>query len=377
MVINPPLILVSALFFLALSSALYLVSWVTARLVLHLGRNRLSHAASKRVLMTALTLPPVLAALPTLGGITLRHSHAAAAVEHHSMACQQVFTRLFADESIGAGGTVSAASGILVNGFAWLFLSIEFFLALRLIRATINLEKGLIGYLSSPSPKLSKALGRVASQMSDVPRERFFECAFPAAYSSVLGLRRVRCILSQDFVAAATEDELDAVVAHEVSHLHSHDVPATFILAVLNCLFFPLRPVRLLARGWREAAELACDDAAVAATRRPLAMAAAILRASGSPVDAAAATPSRSRSLPAVAMPFADEAACSPSKRVERLLAQAQSASFPPTHESPLQVWGAWASTLALGSAGVAFLLSPEVICYAHCSLEAVARLLP
>jgi len=378
MVVNPPLILVSALFFLALASALYLAAWLVAGLVVHLGRHRLSHAANKRVLMTALVVPPMLAALPTLGGATLRHSHSAAAVEHHSMACQQMFTRLFAEEGAGTGGTVSELSGAVVNGAAWLFVLVGLFLVLRLIRATAQLEGGLLRYLGPPSPKLSEALARVGRHMPGILMRRFFECPFPAAYSGVLGLRQVRCVLSRDFVAEATEDELDAVIAHEASHLRAHDVPATFVLAVLNCLFFPLRPVRLLARRWREAAELACDDAAVAVTRQPLAMAAAILRASGCPVPVpASATPARNRPLPAVVMPFADETACSPGKRVERLLAQAQQASFPRVSESPIQVWTAWAATLALGGIGVALLLSPELICYAHCSLEAVARLLP
>jgi Zn-dependent protease with chaperone function len=377
MVINPPLIVVSALFFLALASALYLATWLTANLVLRLGRSRLSHAAYKGVLMTALVVPPLLAALATFGGATLRHSHAVPASEHHSMACQQMFTHLFADESRSAGGAVSEMSGILVNGLAWLFVGCGVLLVLRLVRATVNLEHGLRGYLIPPSPKLSESLARVARQMPGVPTKRFFECAIPAAYSSVLGLRQVRCILSRDFVAEVPDDELDAVVAHEASHLNSHDVPATFVLAVLNCLFFPLRPVRLLARRWREAAELACDDAAVAATRQPLAMASAILRASGSPVSASAFTPRRSRPLPAVVMPFADETACSPSKRVERLLAHAERVSFSPAYDAPIQVWSAWASTFALGGVGIAFLVSPGMICYFHCSLEAVARLLP
>lgn len=377
MVINPPLILVSALFFLAVASALYLGAWLAASLVLRLGRDRLSHAANKRVLMIALALPPILAALPTLGGATLRHSHAAVAAEHHSMACQRMFVRLFAEESAGTGGPVSELSGFLANGTAWLFVLVGLFLVLRLIRATMHLEGGLLRYLTPPSPKLSGALARVSRQMPGVAVSRFFECPFPAAYSSVLGLRRVRCILSRDFVAEATEAELDAVVAHEASHLRSHDIPATFVLAVLNCLFFPLRPVRLLARRWREAAELACDDAAVAATRQPLALAAAILRAGGSPIPASVSASQRSRPLPAVAMPFADETACPPAKRVERLLVQAQQASFPPVSESRLQVWGGWAATLAFGGIGIALLISPEMVCYAHCSLEAIARLLP
>ncbi|MDQ2798467.1 MAG: M48 family metalloprotease [Armatimonadota bacterium] len=371
MVVNPPLILVSALFFLALASALCLMAWLVVSLILRLGRNRLSHTANKRSLMIALGLPPLLAALPTLGGATLRHSHAEASVEHHSMACQQMFVHLFAAES--AGTAVNQVAGAVVNGVAWLLLGTGVLLLLRLIWATLNLEDGLRRYLSAPSAKLAASLARVSVCLPGLPIHRFSECSFPAAYSSVFGLRHVRCVLSRDFVSESTEDELDAVVAHEASHLHSRDVPTTFALGILNCLFFPLRPVRLLVRRWREEAELACDDAAVAATRQPLAMAAAILRASGAPVRPSG----QNRSLPSVVMPFADEAACAPGKRVERLLAQAQNATFPRVKESRLQVWGAWATTLVLGGLGAAVLLSPQLICFAHCSLEAVARLLP
>jgi Zn-dependent protease with chaperone function len=205
-----------------------------------------------------------------------------------------------------------------------------------------------------------------------LPARRFFECPIPPAYSSVLGFWRARCVLSQEFVASAPDEELDAVVAHEGSHLRAGDVRATFAVGVLDCLFFYLRPVRLLSRAWREAAELACDDAAVAATRKPLAMAAAILRASGVPVGATRF----SRPLPAVALPFADEAACAPSIRVERLLAQAQQASLPAAREPRWQAALGWFTTLTLGGIGAGVLLSAEAACYAHCSLEAIARVL-
>ena len=73
--LNPPLLLVSALFFLALASVLYAGSWLIASAVLRLLRGRISHTAAKRVLVAALVLPPLLAFLPTLSGATLRISH--------------------------------------------------------------------------------------------------------------------------------------------------------------------------------------------------------------------------------------------------------------------------------------------------------------
>lgn len=371
---NPPLVLVSALFFLALVSAFYVGAYVLAGALLRLGKSRLSHAAHKRVLMTALVLPPLLALVPTLGGATLRHSHLSPAVEHHSMACEEMFTSLFSGPSpLGLTPAATQILGAVVNGLSWLLALVGGFLFCRLVLATLQLERGLAPYLSPPSAKLAASLVRVQRALPGLNPGRFFECAIPAGYSSVLGLRRVRCVLSRTFVAEATGPELDAVVAHEASHMRARDMPATLLIGALNCFFFALRPVRLLARKWREEAELACDDAAVLATRAPLAMASAILRASGRPVTTSHLT----HALPAAVMPFADEAACPPEKRIERLLLQAKSAALPVTTEPAAQVFGGWLVTALLAGLGFLILHSAQVVCFAHCSLEAVARLLP
>ena len=374
MVINPALILVSPLFFLALASVFYLVAWGIACAGLRAQNRRSSHTANKRLIILCLTLPPVLAMIPTFGGATLHHSHMTPLVEHHSPVCRQMFGSLFSAETMtGTTMTVSEAAGRIVNGAAWLLVGFGVFFLLRLLWATVKLEHGLIPYLKAPSARLSDALTRVGRQMPGLAASRFYECALPATYSSVLGLRHIRCVLSRDFVATATDAELDAVIAHEASHLSARDVPAAFVVSAFNCLFFPIRPVRLLARRWREEAELACDDAAVAATQRPLALAAAILRAVGTPVSHNRNGPP----LPATIMPFADESACSASERVERLIRQSQAVASPSPQESTRQVWIGWVMTFTFAGIGAIILLSPEMICYAHCSLEAVSRLLP
>jgi len=369
MVINPPLLLVSALFFLALSSALYVVTFLAATTILCAGRKWLSHARAKQVLLASLILPPVLAAIPTFSGATLRHSHTLS-LEHHSTACRELFTRLFAT-GIADEGKASWLAGSVVNGFAWLLALLGLFFLVRLVVATTRLEKGLLPHLSTPSSRLVRAVAHIGSR-SRVSGGQFYECPIPAAYSSVLGLTRIRCVLSQELVAAATEEELNAIVAHEAAHLRLRDVEATFLVGILNCVFFYLRPVRLLARRWREETELACDAAAIEVTGDPLAMASAILRVSGTPVSS-----QLNRSLPAVSLAFADESACLTAKRVETLIAQAQQAAIPGANETRSQSAGSWLVTLVLAAIGIFSLLSPQAICWAHCSLEVVSRLLP
>lgn len=371
MVINPPLLFVSGLFFLALSSALYIAAFLAATAILRIGRGGVSHDRAKQVLLASLLLPSLLAAVPTLSGATLRHSHARPLLEHHSMACSQLFTDLFATLTVGGSETASRLAGYFVNGLAWLLVALGFLSLVRLVIATLQLERGLIPYLSPPSTRLARAVAHVGRR-SKINGEQFFECPIPATYSSVLGLSRTRCVLSKELVVAATDEELSAIVAHESTHLRFRDVEATFLVSLLNCLFFYLRPVRLLARRWREETELACDAAAVEVVGNPLAMATAILRVSGTPVSMHLSGP-----LPAVALAFAGESACLTAKRVENLIAQAQRSALPAVRETRLQSVGGWIVTLALAGIGVSLLLSPQAVCYAHCSLEAAAHLLP
>ena len=400
--VNLPLLWISALFYVALASALYVGSAGIAWAVLRInGRGKLpslTQAGRKRVLLAGLLLPPVLAVVPTIAGATLRHMHTGAQamaaprmapsnagagspfgsfspeqtvpLEHHAMACQQLFDRLALLGGLGMSGNLGRTVSIAVGGAAWLLVVAGLFLAARLLWATLRLERGIEPLLASPTPKLGNSLERVKRSCAALPRQRFFECAIPAAYSSVLGLWQARCVLSAQLVADAPDEELDAVVAHEGSHLRSGDVYATFLVGFLNCIFFFLRPVRLLSRLWREAAELGADDAAVRATRDPLAMASAILRVSGVKASLLPA------GLPAVALPFADEAACSPAKRVERLLNQAQKASLLPAAETHVQVAAGWIATGMFALVGVGLLLSSEAACVAHCALELVQHFL-
>ena len=118
--VNLPLLWISALFYVALASALYVgsagLAWAALRIN---GRGKLpflTQAGRKRVLLAGLLLPPVLAVVPTIAGATLRHMHPGAqaiaaaprmapgnagspfgafsaehavSLEHHAMACQQ------------------------------------------------------------------------------------------------------------------------------------------------------------------------------------------------------------------------------------------------------------------------------------------------
>jgi Zn-dependent protease with chaperone function len=293
-------------------------------------------------------------------------------VEHHNVICQQIFTPVLNRIGVGGADEWARLLAVFLNGGAWLLLVLGIGQGVRLVHATLRLEREILPYLRAPSSRLAVALERSRDRFPRLPAERFYECALPMSCSSLLGGRRIRCVLSSDLVSGATEEELEAVIAHEAIHLLRRDLHLTFGAGLLNGLFFFLRPLRLLTQRWREEAELACDRAAVAATRNPLSMASAILRASG--VDSPA-NPSLRLTRPAVTMGFTDEAACPPARRVKALLNHAQSLSVP-SPDSRFSAWGGWAVTAVLVGSLLLPLVTVSGACFAHCSLEAIARFL-
>lgn len=360
------LISVGAVFFLALTSALYVASWLLTAWALHVGRGRFSNHVAKRIAMAGLIAPLGGGLMATFAGTQMRHPMASGGMVHHSETCAAWFG--WAARTLpGGGGTLAGVIGVA----GWLLLLSGLALLARLVVVTLQLERGILPYLLPPSPVMRRSLDRVAEREPRVPSDRFFECPIPAGFSSVLGFTRARCILSREFVASAPDAELDAVIAHEAGHLLERDSAAAFVVGALNCLFFFIQPVRLLARRWRESAELAADDAAVAATGDPLAVASAIV----SMTKSAAGVGDGAVRLPAVALPFADYAACPPSARVARLIAQAEHASSAVAASPRFVTALGWLATATLAVLGVQWSLSPEAACASHCALQSFARL--
>lgn len=356
MVVNPALLLVSAVFFLAVSACFYVASWLVVSL---LFKKRLS--ASKRegrdVLFAALLLPPLIAGILTVGGAFLRHSHTPGR-EHHSTYCSEIARLLAVPE-----GKIPILVGMMIQGAAWLLLLWGIGAGIRLLYATFALKHDMRPFLKLPSPKLEAMLASVYA--GDAPGSlQFFEADIPPSRSCLLGTRHIHCVLSTELVTASTGEELAAIVLHEMNHYRTGDVWRTMLVGLLNCVFFYLRPLRLISQHWREETELACDAVTTAYTGNPLALASAILRVQGSPVQA--------NPLPTVVLGFAEEAACSPQKRVERLLLYAEQAVNPLRETLPVRLWH-WVVTVSLVGLGL-LLLTPQALCTAHCSLEAIAR---
>jgi hypothetical protein len=74
------------------------------------------------------------------------------------------------------------------------------------------------------------------------------------------------------------EAELEAVLAHEVAHTARRDYLVAWLATVLRDAFFYLPAGRVAYRQIQEEQEPACDDLASGVTRRPLALASALVK---------------------------------------------------------------------------------------------------
>jgi Zn-dependent protease with chaperone function len=121
----------------------------------------------------------------------------------------------------------------------------------------------------------------------------------------LVGIRKPRVMVSDMARIVLSSDELEIAVRHELGHMRTWD---NLKKALISATPFP--GMSGLESAWREAAELAADDAAVANRQNALDLAAALIKLSRS---------SRQGSEPALASGLVS-GACSISRRVERLL---------------------------------------------------------
>jgi beta-lactamase regulating signal transducer with metallopeptidase domain len=122
---------------------------------------------------------------------------------------------------------------------------------------------------------------RIAGEEIRVPRESWslviVEHDLPLL--ALCGLLRPWLLISRSVLHALSSEELDAALAHEQAHRHSHDNAKRFLLLFAPDIFPFLRPLRALERNWSRFAEWAADDQAAAGNSgRALSLAAALVR---------------------------------------------------------------------------------------------------
>jgi hypothetical protein len=128
----------------------------------------------------------------------------------------------------------------------------------------------------------------LAALDSEVEGELFL-VQTPEVNATAFGVERPIIVLHSGLVSLLEPEELKAVIAHEVGHIHSgHGLHST-LLSLLVSLGgsalaigeLPLQLIRLALLEWSRAAELTCDRAATLATRDPLLVCRALMKLSG------------------------------------------------------------------------------------------------
>jgi Zn-dependent protease with chaperone function len=91
----------------------------------------------------------------------------------------------------------------------------------------------------------------------------------------LVGIQRPQVMISDMAATVLSDDELQAAVRHEIGHMRSWDNLKKVLISAT-----PFPGMSCLENAWREAAELAADDAAVADRRDALDLAAALIKLS-------------------------------------------------------------------------------------------------
>ncbi|MFQ5882990.1 MAG: M56 family metallopeptidase [Candidatus Methylomirabilales bacterium] len=170
---------------------------------------------------------------------------------------------------------------VIAGSFLW-----ATFRLVASLLATRRLRERSQAYSPGRYPKLDRALARQGLSLLSL---RVFETPRPMALT--LGLVRPQVLLSEGMISTLSEEELGAVLCHEVGHVRHRD---PFRLALVRFLadavwFLPV--ARPLAGNFADAVEEKADDWAVASTRQPVELASALVKtakaAVGQPIPAA------------------------------------------------------------------------------------------
>ena len=132
-------------------------------------------------------------------------------------------------------------------------------------------------HMTVADPQVQAQIDRWA-QLRGVPPVTVYLSAQTRPLALVYGIRRPTLLLSQWMLEHLDEQELEAVVTHELIHILQHDYLVNWIATMLRDAFFYLPTSRRAYRQFRQDKEIACDDLVVTATRRPLALASALTK---------------------------------------------------------------------------------------------------
>lgn len=214
---------------------------------------------------------------------------------------------------------------------------------------------------ATAAPLHVRALAHTLAITLGVPRPRVLLRPSDHPQALTWGLGRPTVLLSTWMVNNLDQGELEAVLAHEIGHAARSDYAVNWLASVLRDAFFYVPTSWVAWRQLHTERETACDDLAVAATKRPLALASALAKVWHYALTAPAVPVAQSLTAPAVSI----------EGRIERLLKRTESASAKPSVRS--SVFGVGTAAL-VGLATVQAVALLEMLTPMGCGLGALLR---
>ncbi|HEV2126367.1 MAG TPA: M56 family metallopeptidase [Chloroflexota bacterium] len=149
-------------------------------------------------------------------------------------------------------------------------------LAVGVLRLAL-LARG-IGHTALPTdPEITARVARIADCLQvSAPAVTLYPLSRPLALT--WGILRPRIVLSTWMLEHLDEQELEAVLAHEVAHVARRDSLVVWLATLLRDAFCYLPTTRAAYRRLHQEKELICDDLAIRSTGQPLALASALAK---------------------------------------------------------------------------------------------------
>lgn len=158
------------------------------------------------------------------------------------------------------------------------------------------------------------------------PRLLILTASEPVAFT--YGIWRPTIVLSTWMVEELDADELDAVLAHELSHVARRDYLLMLLATTLRNAFFYLPPSQIAHQQLCREKERACDDLAIARCAQPLALASALTKVWQSAASA--------RAMPSIVQALAGQGDMIEDRLIRLLAADDAAQSLPVSPNSPL-----------------------------------------
>jgi len=153
--------------------------------------------------------------------------------------------------------------------------AIPFSLALRLMSPRILLTR--VRGLHSAQPDLKKSFNSLGRRMQVPSGElRLLKSTIPISFA--VEAAKPTVVMSERLLSLLTQDEIEAVIAHEFAHIKNSDTLLKSLITAYRTVL-PLDPtIRMIEAAFHREREILADETAAKITRKPIALASAILK---------------------------------------------------------------------------------------------------